>query len=521
MTDLALLIDFGSTFTKVSLVDLATARLLGRAQSPSTVSTDVAEGLLRALQDLQARPRSPLAGRISDVASALSGAVVLASSSAAGGLRMAVIGNVPGLTLAAGNATALGAGAKVVGAFGFRLSDARLERLAALAADMILLTGGANGGDTGAILHNAAKLAAAGFGAPIVVAGNADATSAVSSILSTAGASFVCADNVMPEVGILAPEPARRAIQRIFLDRIVQTKGLERLRPLLPSILPTPMAVFQAAQLIADGCEERAGHGELLVVDIGGATTDVHSIGFGRRSDEDIVPGGAREPYAKRTVEGDLGVRINAETIVERVGRDRFVETFRSLFPEFDIDPADVFDYVGLIGRYTDGVPEHAWQSAVDATLARVAADIAIERHVGRRERYLARGGAMYVRSGKDMSEAGLLIGTGGIFARNPYSDRILHCDSVETEGRRALRPLNARILIDADYVLYAVGHLANVRPPVALEIFERHFGMTGAGKPQALAADIDHGEGCDCCSDWGGPSQWRLGRRGRTRREG
>ena len=113
MTSLAILIDFGSTFTKVTAVDLDNARLMGRSQAPSTVLTDVREGLLQALNELH--QRLPLFERPPVDLSSLEGKTVLASSSAAGGLRIAVVGNVPGLTVEAANQSALGAGAKIVG----------------------------------------------------------------------------------------------------------------------------------------------------------------------------------------------------------------------------------------------------------------------------------------------------------------------------------------------------------------------------------------------------------------------
>src|SRR6266576_3905117 len=145
MTSLAILIDFGSTFTKVTAVDLDTARLIGRSQAPST-----------ALSDLHGR--LPLFERPPVDLSSLGGKTVLASSSAAGGLRIAVVGNVPGLTVEAANQSALGAGAKIVGSTAFKLAAERLGEIESLLPDMILLTGGVDGGDTETILHNARML---------------------------------------------------------------------------------------------------------------------------------------------------------------------------------------------------------------------------------------------------------------------------------------------------------------------------------------------------------------------------
>ena len=185
MTSLAILIDFGSTFTKVTAIDLDTARLMGRSQAPSTVLTDVREGLLQALSELH--QRLPLFPRSPQDLSSLEGKTVLASSSAAGGLRIAVVGNVPGLTVEAANQSALGAGAKIVGSTAFKLSAERLGGIESLRPDMILLTGGVNGGDTETILHNARMLAHSALAMPIVVAGNQAAAQEVSQILQERG----------------------------------------------------------------------------------------------------------------------------------------------------------------------------------------------------------------------------------------------------------------------------------------------------------------------------------------------
>ena len=181
MSSLSLLIDFGSTFTKLVAVDLDTAQLIGRSQAPSTVGTDVREGLLQALARLH--ERNPVFDRAPKDLRVLKGKIVFASSSAAGGLRIAVVGNVPGLTVEAANQAALGAGAKVVGSTAFKLAEEKLRELQELRPDMILLTGGVDGGDAATILHNARLLAKSLLSVPIVVGGNIAAAQEVAGIL--------------------------------------------------------------------------------------------------------------------------------------------------------------------------------------------------------------------------------------------------------------------------------------------------------------------------------------------------
>ncbi|HEX6320706.1 MAG TPA: glutamate mutase L, partial [Burkholderiales bacterium] len=157
----ALLIDFGSTYTKLRAVDLDARRILGAGQGPSTVTTDINVGMLAALRDLERR-----LGRLPRFR------YRLASSSAAGGLRMVTVGLVRELTAEAARRAALGAGAKLVGTFAYRLTAADLQRIAELAPDILLLAGGTDGGNSEVILHNAAALARAPIDCPIVYAGN-------------------------------------------------------------------------------------------------------------------------------------------------------------------------------------------------------------------------------------------------------------------------------------------------------------------------------------------------------------
>jgi uncharacterized protein (TIGR01319 family) len=296
----------------------------------------------------------------------------------------------------------------------------------------------------------------------------------VAETLREGGKDFVCADNVMPAMHEIRPQAVQEEIRSLFMHRIIQAKGLDRIAARMPVVVPTPMVVLRAALHGAQGTDSRPGCGDLLLVDVGGATTDVHSVGNDSPPALDIIPKGMAEPFAKRTVEGDLGVRVNASTILSRVGADSFVTQFQTWFPEYEVSRATLVSYVRRVSEAVDSVPQEEWQSAADAVLARVAVDIAIERHVGRREPYYSSHGTVFIQSGKDMSETATLIGTGGIFACNPFADRILAAAS--HESRQVLRPERPNILLDQDYVLYAIGLLADSHPEVALTLFQRHL---------------------------------------------
>ncbi|MBI2227601.1 MAG: glutamate mutase L [Deltaproteobacteria bacterium] len=499
MTSLALLIDFGSTFTKVVAVDLSNARVVGRSQAPSTVLSDVREGLVQALVGLN--ERYAVFGRAPRDLSVLEDKVVLAASSAAGGLRIVVVGNVPGLTVEAANQAALGAGAKVVGSASFKLSEKAHQEVVSLRPDMILLTGGTDGGDAVTILHNARMLASFRLAVPIVVAGNKATAAEVCEILTSGGKEFRLTENVMPKTGTLAVESAREEIRKLFMERITRAKGLDKLQGIVPVVLPTPMAVLDGVRLGADGIPpypslspaagerimergkkvEGRGWGDMLVVDVGGATTDVHSIGYGQSSGPQFVERGLPEPYAKRTVEGDLGIRFNAGTLLERVGLDRFASELRAGFPHFNISPAELALYIEQISQETARVPLEDWHGAVDAQLARVAVDLAVERHVGKKERVVTREGEAWVYYGKDLSETRTIIGTGGVFIYNAHVSYILSSGAGVDRRYDVLRPKNPTLFIDASYLLYAVGLLSRSHPEVALRIFKNNMKAVNA----------------------------------------
>ena len=479
MRSLAILIDFGSTFTKVVAVDLSNARVLGRSQAPSTVLTDVREGLLQALVTLN--ERHALFDRTPKDLNVIEGKVVLASSSAAGGLRIVVVGNVPGLTVEAANQAALGAGAKVVGSTAFKLSEPALQVIERACPDMMLLTGGTDGGDTATILHNARMLAQSPLSVPIVVSGNKAAAAEVCEVLTSEGKEIRLTDNVMPKTGTLAVELAREEIRKLFMERITQAKGLDALGGLISVVLPTPMAVLEGVRLGADGVDGESGWGDMLVVDVGGATTDVHSIGYGQSSGPQIVERGLPEPYAKRTVEGDLGIRFNAGTLLERVGLDRFASELRAGFPHFNISPAELALYIEQISQETARVPLEDWHGAVDAQLARAAVDLAVERHVGKKERVVTREGEAWVYYGKDLSETRTVIGTGGVFIYNAHVPYILSSGAGVDRRYDVLRPKNPTLFIDACYLLYAVGLLSRSHPEVALRIFKNNMKVVNA----------------------------------------
>lgn len=453
-TAYALLIDFGSTYTKLRAVDLAAARITGSGQGPSTVATDVTIGLTAALDDLAAKLGGLPEFRYR-----------LASSSAAGGLRMVTVGLVKELTAEAARRAALGAGAKLCGAFAYRLTRADIESIETLAPDIILLSGGTDGGNSEVILHNATLLAASNLSCPIIVAGNRNAADEIANLFAAGGKTARVTKNVMPELNVLDIEPAREAVRQVFIDRIVHAKGIDRAQAMFDRVLmPTPAAVLDGAKLIAEGTPERQGLGNLLVVDVGGATTDVHSICTGNPTRSGIIQQGLPEPLAKRTVEGDLGMRHNAATIIETAG-------VADIAARTDLPPGRIEQLLEQVQANIEWLPTTAEEEIFDRALAEVAVRLAVLRHAGTVETIYTALGPATVQRGKDLSEIQALIGTGGplVHARDPRP--ILAAALADGKAPQTLLPVRPKLFVDRAYLLYAVGLLATVDRSAALDL--------------------------------------------------
>ena len=458
----ALLIDFGSTFTKLRAVDLEKAEIIGTGQGPSTVATDITGGLTKALSDLEGR-----IGPLPDFKHRL------ACSSAAGGLGMVTVGLVKELTAEAAKQAALGAGARLTGAFSHGLTQGDIAEVEALAPDIILLAGGTDGGNSDVILANAAKLAAA-VTCPVVVAGNREATDEAAGLLKAAGKPVTVTENVMPEFGTLNVEPARDAIRQVFIERIVHAKGIDRAEEMFDAVLmPTPAAVLEGARLLSEGLDNTPGLGALVVIDVGGATTDVHSVATGEPTAEGVIPHGLPEPHLKRTVEGDLGMRINAPAIAEAVGMDTLAEA-----TGLDVD--GVRKILDEITAAVDSLPKTAAQKRFDQALAEAAVGIAVARHAGTVSIVQTVTGPVSMQTGKDLGSVATVIGTGGVLVHGTHPGAALARGLADPAKPQSLRPKDPELRLDGDYLLFACGLLAGVEPEAALTLGLAHMHPVG-----------------------------------------
>ena len=259
-------------------------------------------------------------------------AEVLACSSAGGGLRIAVVGNEELVTAEAGRRVALSSGGKVVTVRA--VAQGHDLDLTADTPDVVLLTGGTDGGNHEPILRAAQGLKDSGWRGPTVVAGNVDARDEVSAIL--AEVPHVLADNVVPRIGVLAPESARAAIREVFLSHVIGGKHLsKRGRGDFTAMVrgATPDVVLTGVELLA-----RAA-GEVVVVDVGGATTDVHSVVEVDPEQAELARDVVAPTPVTRTVEGDLGMRWSAISTVDEAGLPDLDEAARTRRDEPRLPP--------------------------------------------------------------------------------------------------------------------------------------------------------------------------------------
>lgn len=460
-----LLIDFGSTYTKTTAVDVDVPKILGTASAYTTVQTDIGEGLGTALAALHAQT-----GMLAYQAR-------YACSSAAGGLRMIACGLVPSLTVEAAKRAALGAGAKVIRVYSYELTTEDTAEIAALVPEILLLTGGTDGGNKANILQNADMLATVPGDFPIVIAGNRAASAECVKRLSGSGHETIACENVMPLFNVLNITPVQEVIRSLFLRRIVQAKGLSTQQSLLDGILmPTPAAVMDALSLLSGGLPGKPGIGDLVAVDLGGATTDVYSIADGLPSGASTMLRGLPEPHAKRTVEGDIGMRYSARGVADAVGLEQ-LSAFSGL-------PTDAIEsLLQSILASPERLPQKDDAlSRLDFALAVSAISLALCRHAGILEQVYTPTGILYQQTGKDLSQVGLIIATGGALIHSSQANELLtfalRHQPLQANGKMLtlLSPSNARPVLDTQYILAAMGLLSRRYPEAAYTLMRQNF---------------------------------------------
>lgn len=451
-----ILIDFGSTYTKVAVADLAERKLVKTGHFPSTVSSDARIGLEKCFD----------AAREVIGANEFDKALKLASSSAAGGLRMGVVGLSPTLSVQAGRNAAFGAGAKILKTCTGLLREEDLQEFYQLPLEILLFTGGYENGNLSALIHNAEMLSKSSIQMPIIYAGNSQAAPEIRRLFTLHRKEFYVAPNIIPQVGMIDKEQVEKIIRDIFLQRIVNMKGLDKVSQILDQmVMPTPAAVLSAGELLAKGTAGQRGLGDLMIIDVGGATTDIHSYAQ-QFPYEGAKLVGAAEPYSKRTVEGDLGMRESANSLSAEIG-------IENISRETGVSKEEINKIIGRWTRNNRALAQSNPERKVDQALARGAVYISARRHAGRIE-HISSAGLKTVQHGKNLSGIKAVIGTGGpiIYSDDPQD---ILCRALRTKSKEPdiLLPEDAGFYLDQDYVFFACGLLREVDEEAALGLMK------------------------------------------------
>ena len=426
--------EIGSTTTVLTAFQLGgigKPKIVAQAEHWTTINEgNVIIGIENALKKMQER-----------LGEELSWGKFAATSSAAGGLKMTVHGLVYDMTVRAAREAALGAGAVIKYITAGKMDEFHLKKITSVQPKLILLAGGVDYGESETVIHNAKLLAKLELDVPIIYAGNVAAAEHVEEIFSSAGKKVYVTENVYPRIDYLNVEPTRSIIKEVFSEHIVKAPGMEKIKDMVNyNIVPTPAAVMTTTELIYEN------YGDCLTLDIGGATTDVDSVTDGTPEIQEMLT--SPEPFAKRTVEGDLGLFVNAHNVIEMMGE----ENLRREFSDYD-------ELVSRISPY----PKFERDEYFISKLATFCIQQGIRRHAGSKKHLYTPTGRKTIAEGKDLTAIKSIFGTGGFLSRSRFAK-----DSLESVRHLAkLHPMellpseDVRFFRDKHYIFAAIGLIA------------------------------------------------------------
>ena len=441
-----LLVDVGSTYTKLHLVDTNKNVILAGASSYTTVETDVREGFNKAYKKLR---------EISDVKYDK----ILGCSSASGGLKVIAIGFSKSLTTDAARLASLSSGARILNVYSYELKDEQVEEIKSTGADIIVLCGGTDHGNRDNIIYNAKKLAKGSVKTPVVVAGNIDTHEEIRDIFNKADVPCDFTENVMPTTNTINYRSLRQTIGDLFIKTIAHAKGIDLLSKDFEILLPTPVAVQKAMSVYAKYLDK-----VILSVDIGGATTDIHSIGKTYYGEENVISPPIDEPYEKRTVEGDMGMRYSATALYESVGDEPFLK-----FGIKDAKEKTEFRF-----NHTNYIPDNDEDLFFDNVLCYIATHTSLMRHVGHIKKIKTPTRTIYEQYGKDLRPAEMFIGTGGSLINSDDPKKIL--SAIRDLDEKYLINRDVKCYLDKEYILSSAGLISTVDEEASYKLLKKYL---------------------------------------------
>jgi len=444
-----LVAEIGSTTTVVNAfteINTDNPVFWGQGQAPTSVlDGDVRVGLQNAIEDLSRKNKSEN----------IEFDEMLATSSAAGGLKMTVHGLVYDMTARAAKEAALGAGGIIHYITAGKLRRSDLKKIQEIRPNLILLAGGVDFGERDTAVYNAEMIRSLDLKTPVIYAGNCENREEISLIFDEeSGVKLYIVDNVYPKIDDLNVEPCRKIIQDAFEEHIIHAPGMEHVRDMVNGpIIPTPGAVMECTKLLNECI------GNVITLDVGGATTDLHSVTEDGDQISRILI--SPEPKAKRTVEGDLGVFVNMRNIVELIGEKELREELS------DVDIDKVMDSYKAIPQTQDEIK-------FVERLTKEAVVKAVERHAGRIRYIYGPTGRNTVAEGKDLTQVKFIVGTGGALTRLPSRVELIKEITKYNETGLLLFPGDhAEILIDNDYIMSSLGVLSLKHKNAAIKLLK------------------------------------------------
>jgi uncharacterized protein (TIGR01319 family) len=489
--------DCGSTTTKAILIELVDGvyRLVCRGEAPTTVEApfeDVTMGArnaIREIEELMNREFLEESGVITPQKDNRVGVdLYLSTSSAGGGLQMMVAGVVKQMTAESAERAALGAGAIVMDAIAIndgRLPYQKIQRIRQLRPDMILMSGGIDGGTITHVVELAELISAAeprprlgiGFQLPIIYAGNKDARGYIEKVLSEK-TDLRMVDNLRPVLERELLGPAREEIHNLFMEHVMaQAPGYNKLMSWTPvPIMPTPGAVGKMIETTA-----QQKNMSVVGVDIGGATTDVFSV---------------FADTFNRTVSANLGMSYSICNVMLEAGVDNIMR-----WVPFDIEPADLRNRIRNKMIRPTTIPQTLQDLVIEQGIAREALRLAFEHHkslaVGLKGVQKVRDiSEAFEQSGSgatlvDLTDLGMIVGSGGVLshAARRAQSALMILDAFLPEGITELA-------VDSIFMMPQLGVLSTVNPEAAQQVFDRDC-LIRLGTSIAPIGSAKEGEDC------------------------
>lgn len=465
--------DCGSTTTKAILIELVDGeyRLMVRGEAPTTVEApyeDVTRGVLNAVREVEELSGRTLIRDGSIIRPQDDGRGVdayVSTSSAGGGLQVMVVGLVRSMTAESAQRAALGAGAIVMDVIALddgRRDYERIERMRELRPDMILVSGGVDGGEVRKVVEMAELVAAANpqarlgaeYELPVIFAGNEDAREPVREALERV-TQLTVVENLRPTMERERLGPARGEIQELFLQHVMaQAPGYPALMGWTDAdIMPTPAAVGTLIEAVA----AREGI-NVVGVDIGGATTDVFSV---------------FEGTFNRTVSANLGMSYSISNVLAEAGLDNILR-WVAAHP----DPRRLGNEIRNKMIRPTTIPQTLLDLTIEQATAREALRLAFDQHKMlatelkgvQRQRDIADAfGAAGAETLVDMMALDLIIGSGGVLSHAPRRSQaaLMMIDGFEPEGI-------IRLAVDSIFMMPQLGVLSTINEQAATEVFYR-----------------------------------------------